>query len=53
MEVQRISDIVPMAVARRALKDTHIQGYNIPKVFENIWPFKMYYLWIVRIVVIL
>lgn len=34
MEVQRISDIVPLAVARRALKDTHIQGYNIPKVIK-------------------
>ena len=32
MEVQRISDIVPLGVAHRATKATRLQGYTIPEV---------------------
>ena len=34
MEAQRISNITPLAVAHKALRETRLQGFNIPKVYS-------------------
>lgn len=31
MEAQRLANITPLAVAHKALRDTHLHGYSIPK----------------------
>ena len=33
MEAQRLSNITPLAVAHKALRDTQLQGYSIPQVY--------------------
>jgi cytochrome P450 len=36
MEAQRLSNITPLAVAHKALRDTQLQGYSIPRVHNKL-----------------
>ena len=48
MEAQRLSNITPLAVAHKALRDTQLRGYSIPRVcllFHIVTGVQLYKFW--------